>query len=159
MKYLSILILLFLWITSCNSPSQIEPETEPDDIVSIEADTEEAIAECGTDNPQENLPWLKALIEKAKTDQTGHYVGTIWLVSYKGKDIFVTNMGLGSGGIMYWFFDCSGNHLDVGSAVPSPYIGDGLFTVEDREDLELYVLGLRLHENKDIPVIYSNIPL
>jgi hypothetical protein len=38
------------------------------------------------------------------TDKTGNYWGTIWLEKYKGQDVFVTNMGLGSGGIMYYFF-------------------------------------------------------
>jgi hypothetical protein len=74
-------------------------------------------------------------------------------------DIFVTNMGFGSGGVLYWFLDCSGNHLDGGGGDPSAYIGSGLFSVEDPKDLGLFVLSLRLYENKDVPVIYSNIPL
>jgi len=57
------------------------------------------------------LQWLKDLIELSKTDKTGHYLGCIWLENYKGQDIFVTNMMLGSGGVMCWFFDRSGNHF------------------------------------------------
>ena len=90
MKYLSVFIL-FIWMMSCNSEANETCET------------------CG-DQQQENLPWLKELIEKAKTDKTGNYLGFIWLEHYNGKDIFVTNMALGSGGILNFYFDCSGAH-------------------------------------------------
>ena len=72
-------------------------------------DNDEVITSCdGCTLPQENLPWLKKLIDLSKTDKTGNYYGRIWLENYKGQDIFVTNMMLGSGGVMYYFFDCSG---------------------------------------------------
>jgi hypothetical protein len=139
------IFILFLLLTSCNSN-----ETENGEIVA-----------CGVHQPQENLPWLKELIVKAETDRTGQCLGSIWLVRYRGQDIFVTNMGFGSGGIAYWFLDCSGNHLirknEEGSYCPSAYIGDGHFFVEDEEDFGSFISNLRL-ENKDIPVIYSNIP-
>jgi len=61
--------------------------------------------------PQKNLPWLKELIKKAEKDKTMNYYGCIWLVNFKGKDFFYTNMMLGSGGVMYWVFDCWGNHI------------------------------------------------
>jgi len=67
---------------------------------------------CGSyENPQEKLPWLKELIERAKNDKTGNLSGWIWFVNYKGKDIFVTDMNLGSGSVRYWYFDCAGNHF------------------------------------------------
>ena len=69
------------------------------------------ISACGVTDPAKNLTWLSELIETAKTDNTGNYLGRIWLEKFKGQDIFVTDMMLGSGGIAYWFFDCSGNHL------------------------------------------------
>jgi hypothetical protein len=130
-------------MTSCNS-NNIEDEN---------------IVACGMHQPQKNLPWLKELIEKAEIDRTGNYVGTIWLVRYREQDIFVTNMGLGSGGILYWFLDCVGNHLD-GGGDPSAYTGvSSQFSVEDPDDFVRFVLSLRLYENRDVPVIYSNIPL
>lgn len=64
---------------------------------------------CGVKDPQKNLEWLSKLIEKAENDKTGNYWGTIWLEKYKGNDVFVTNMALGSGGIMHYYFDCQGN--------------------------------------------------
>jgi hypothetical protein len=68
------------------------------------------ITACGVANPQEKLEWLVEIIDKAKTDyNTGNYLGTIWLEKYEGKDFFVTDMALGSGGIAYWVFDCNGN--------------------------------------------------
>ena len=69
-----------------------------------------SVAGCNV-NKDENLPWLDKLIDLSKTDKTGNYWGCIWLENYKGKDIYVTNMMLGSGGVMYWFFDSSGNHF------------------------------------------------
>lgn len=63
---------------------------------------------CGVINPQKNIKWLKELIEKAEIDQTGNYKGTIWLEKYKGDDIFVTDMMMGSGAILYYYFDCEG---------------------------------------------------
>jgi len=62
-------------------------------------------------NITESKPWLKDLIKNAESDQTGNCWGCIWLEKYKGQDIFVTNMGLGSGGVANWFFDSSGNHF------------------------------------------------
>ena len=74
----------------------------------------EPISDCnGCTLPQENLPWLKRLIDLSKTDKTMHYYGRIWIDNFNGHDIFVTNMMLGSGGVMYYFFDCSGSSIIV----------------------------------------------
>jgi len=59
----------------------------------------------------ENDQWLKELINLSKNDKTGHYLGCIWFEKFQGQDIYVTNMMLGSGGVMYWFFDSEGNHF------------------------------------------------
>ena len=45
-----------------------------------------SVADCRCENPQKNLPWLKELIHKAETDNTGNYKGTIWFLNYKGQD-------------------------------------------------------------------------
>jgi len=66
---------------------------------------------CGCENPQEELTWLKELIQKADTDKTGNYWGCIWHGKFRGKDIFITEMMLGSGGVAFWAFDCKGNHF------------------------------------------------
>ena len=84
--------------TSCDSKSDLK-----DDEVIILSDGR--TLQLGT------LQWLKKLIDLSKTDETGHYWGCIWLENYNGQDIFVTNMMLGSGGIMYWYFDSKGNHF------------------------------------------------
>jgi hypothetical protein len=121
-------------------------------------DIDENIVACGIHQPQKNLPWLKTLIEKAETDQTGNYWGKIWLVNYKGQDIFVTNMMLGSGGVSYWVFDCEGNYLNDGGRYNlSAYTGvSGTFSVEDKEDFIDFISSLKLHEDdNDVPVIYS----
>ena len=84
--------------TSCDSNSKMKE----DDVI--------ALSDGHTLNLKD-YQWLKKLIDLSKADETGHYIGCIWLENYKGHEIFVTNMMLGSGGIMYWFFDSSGNHF------------------------------------------------
>lgn len=133
----------FFLVLSCSQEVQVD--TNP-------------ITACGCGQAQENLPWLKELIKKAETDQTGNYWGTIWLVKYKGQDLFVTNMMLGSGGIANYVFDCSGNHLvfkrGEGSYCPSDFVGNGHFYVEDDADF-----GTFFHSMKLDVVVYSTLPL
>jgi hypothetical protein len=95
--------------------------------------TDKACTECKIEELQENLPWLKELINKAETDKTGNYWGTIWLSKYKAQDVFVTDMMLGSGGVLYWTFDCDGNvvYIDRSDAVN--------FFEESKKGVVLYV--------------------
>jgi hypothetical protein len=99
MKYLPV-ISFFIFLFSCDLK---------EDTTNVEEYREmKPVTACGTENAQKNIPWLAELIEKAETDETGNYWGSIWLEKYKGHDIFVVHMMLGSGGIMYYFFDCEG---------------------------------------------------
>jgi hypothetical protein len=112
---------------------------------------------CGCENVQRELPWLKELIKKVETDKTltqANYWGCIWLGKYKEQDIFVTNMMLGSGGVMYWFFDCHGNHyvksgVEICSACQ--FVGNNhvYFDEEDVENFSSLVV------KKDI-IVYTN---
>ena len=100
--------------------------------------------------PQENLPWLKELIKRAKNDNSGNYLGYIWLENYRGQDIFVTNMMLGSGGIMNYYFDCCGNHFaypGVEHCTACDFVGGSHFYIEDENFSESLM-------TKDI-IIYS----
>ena len=121
--YLFISILLLVCF-SCITNQALTDEKST--VITVDSDTtktttvvvsSETVA-CGVKHPEKNLPWLAELIEFAEGDKTGNYIGrlkpgnyfgSIWLVKFKGQDIFVTNMMLGSGGVAYWFFDCSGN--------------------------------------------------
>ena len=88
-------------------------------------------------NPQENLPWLKELIEKADSDTTGNLWGCIWLENYKGKDFFVTNMMFRSGGVALWMFDCFGNHFahnGVSVCSACEFVGNNHFYIEEEAD-------------------------
>jgi hypothetical protein len=71
----------------------------------------ESISICGCDKPEEELQWLKELIQKADTDTTGNYIGTIFLEEYNDEYIFFTDMAMGSGGLMGYWFDCEGNRI------------------------------------------------
>jgi hypothetical protein len=118
-------------------------------------DIVDSITACGVKQPQKNLPWLAIMVIKAQADMTGNYAGTVWLEKYKGRDMFVTNMMLGSGGVLYWFFDCSGNHFRsrIGEGYcPSDYVGNHHFFVEDENDFQSFISNMKL----DV-VIYSTI--
>ncbi|MDR2147862.1 MAG: hypothetical protein LBE91_15525 [Tannerella sp.] len=97
---LTIIFSLFCGIVfiSCDSPT----EPQNDEVITLSD---------GRTLNLKNYEWLKELINKSKTDKTSQLFGCIWLENYSGKEIFVTNMGLGSGGILNWFFDSSGNHF------------------------------------------------
>jgi hypothetical protein len=103
------------------------------------------------DSKDENLPWLTKLIELSKTDKTGNYIGSIWLEKYKGEDIYVTNMGFGSGGVAYYYFDNSGaSIIHKGyEKYPNPYIesftGKKAFMEVDEEWFEDFRLNMKLN--------------
>lgn len=87
---------------------------------------------------EENLTWLEELIENAKNDETGNYTGFIWLVQHDGQDFYVTNMMLGSGGILRWVFDCSGRHYAPRGTDVCPaceFVGNKHFYVDDDDYL------------------------
>ena len=123
----------------------------------LEPAVNDTVKACGYSLPHENLPWLKNLIDLSKTDKTGHYFGRIWLENYKGQDIFVTNMMLGSGGVMYWYFDCSGNHFISGNwgyeTCPAcQYVGNHHVIIDDEEEFQSFRSNMKL----DV-LIYSSI--
>lgn len=73
-------------------------------------ESEKMIA-CGVENPQQNISWLAELIQKTEDKNADiPYVGTIWLVRYKGEDIFVSDISpMRSASRAYYLFDCAGN--------------------------------------------------
>jgi hypothetical protein len=113
------------------------------------------IRACGIDDPAKKLPWLAELINKAENDNSGNYLGTIWLEKYNEQDIFVTDMMFGSGGIMYYFFDCSGNHYisnnwEYENCPACDFVGGYHVLIENEEDFDSFVSSMKL----DV-VIYS----
>lgn len=68
------------------------------------------ISACRKADPLNQLEWLNKLANKSLHDKTGNYIGSIWVITFENSDIIVTDMSLGSGGIMYYFFDCKGEH-------------------------------------------------
>ena len=69
------------------------------------------ISACGVEDPLNDLLWLHEIALKSITDRTGNYLGSIWIKKYTEKDIIVTNMALGSGGVAFYTFDCDGNNV------------------------------------------------
>ena len=65
------------------------------------------ITACGVDDPLNNLAWLNEIVNRANNGEL-MYIGTIWLTEHEGQELIVTDMSMGSGGIAYYVFDCSG---------------------------------------------------
>jgi hypothetical protein len=70
---------------------------------------------CGT-----NMAWLQDIITKADEDKAtkkymGMYMGAIYLTTYQNRDVYLIDMNMGSGGIMFYLFDC--NHQPVNVVV------------------------------------------
>ena len=134
-------------LTSCNSKSELEN----DGIITLSD---------GRILDLEDMQWLKKLIDLSKTDKTGNCIGRIWIEGYKSQDIFVTNMGLGSGGVMYWFFDSSGNHFirkDWGyeTCPACNFVGNHHVFFEDvwvnLEESDAFILNMKLDK-----LVYSS---
>ncbi|HBE41811.1 MAG TPA: hypothetical protein DDW27_11520 [Bacteroidales bacterium] len=68
---------------------------------------------CGVDDVGNNLKWLNDLIVTSQNDKTGNYLGRIWYKKYNDQDIIVTDMSLGSGGIAYYCYKCSGENIVI----------------------------------------------
>jgi hypothetical protein len=110
-NYYYIILALSLLLSSCTKPNKNE------------------ISACGVSNPQKNLPWLVELITTAKADNTGNYLGVIWLEKYNEQDVFVTNMMLGSGGLAYHVFDCQGSFLTIESTEAEEFFNNLKFNI------------------------------
>jgi hypothetical protein len=162
--FFPIAIFLFLF-ASCG----MEDTQNKEVVDALEETQQDGITTCGVADPAKNLPWLADLIAKAESAKTSgphnpgddyhpiNYLGQIWLEKYKGRDLFVTNMMLGSGGVAYWFFDCEGNHLTWKSlqneTCPAcQYVGNHHFMLEDDELEGFESFALKM---KREPPIYS----
>ncbi|MCF6333840.1 MAG: hypothetical protein L3J11_11200 [Draconibacterium sp.] len=81
---------------------------------------------CGYDDPLNQLEWLHEIAYKSLNDKTGNYIGSIWIITHENKDIIVTDMALGSGGIYRYLFDCYGNQISTVAGLEPSEIGNYL---------------------------------
>jgi hypothetical protein len=68
---------------------------------------------CDVNDIGNNLKWLNDIIVTSKNDKSGNYLGRIWYKKYNEQDIIVTDMSLGSGGVAYYCFNCSGENIII----------------------------------------------
>ncbi len=95
-----IMLLSVLFVLSCEKEDNyIEPLND--------------ISACGYSDPINQLTWLNEIANKATTDNSGNYLGSIWIVKQGKTDCIITDMAFGSGGIYHYYFDCSGNALTL----------------------------------------------
>lgn len=103
MKKIIVYISLILWLSNCNKNNQ-------QDIGNVKVPIENLVLAKEACNSE--VPWLLEIIAKANEDNAtkkylGAYLGTIYLTTYKNSPVFVINMMLNSGGVMFHAFDCN----------------------------------------------------
>ncbi|ARK09674.1 hypothetical protein A6C57_04625 [Fibrella sp. ES10-3-2-2] len=77
---------------------------------------ESGVLTCGVKDPAKELAWLRDIITKAEADRTtkthsGNYIGTIYLEKFNDKDVFHTDMAMGSGGLTMRVYYCDGQSV------------------------------------------------
>jgi hypothetical protein len=108
MKHTRCTLFLILLALGCQK-EKIEIDN---DLHDIEKSIAIARRACGVTA----LPWLSDMLTKAEEDRIskthqGQYVGIISILKYQNTALFYTNFGLGSGGIAYYLFDCTGDRV------------------------------------------------
>jgi hypothetical protein len=68
---------------------------------------------CGSD-----MRWLENMIAKAEEDRKtrkylGAYLGTIYLTKHNNRPVFMIDMMLNSGGLMFHAFDCDSQRVVI----------------------------------------------
>ncbi|CAN0602578.1 unnamed protein product [Ectocarpus sp. 12 AP-2014] len=71
-----------------------------------------AITACGTENPIEDLPWLKTLVNELKEEQSEvAEFFFIEIAEYKGETIFISNNCCPICSTVIPIYDCNGDFL------------------------------------------------
>jgi len=86
---------------------------------------------CGCENPATELQWLKELIQKAETDTTGLYKGSIYFEVYNNEQVFYVMMPLEPvGHVLVPWFDCKGNPISLNPSdkLPQPKLNHLIFS-------------------------------
>ncbi len=104
MKQAIVFICSILLLTNCNKTSEqsyVENETYSFGNIALAKQT------CNND-----MLWLSDIITKAIEDKAtmkylGAYRGTIYLNTYRNSPVFIIDMMLNSGGVMFHAFDCN----------------------------------------------------
>jgi hypothetical protein len=97
-------ILFLIWMTLLN----LSCDNQKEDTYLAPCGKIVAFNACGVNDIGNNLTWLNDIINSSKNDKTGNYIGRIWFKRYNNQDVIVNDMALGSGGLAYHSFNCSG---------------------------------------------------
>ena len=129
MNKLIILTALICLALQCET-KQVSPEPES------------GVSACGVKDPAKELAWLRDIITKAEADRinktySGNYIGAIYLERFNDKDVFHTNMAMGSGGLAMRVYYCDGQSVSFA----------------DSDQMLAFV-----HSLKKTNLIYTNMP-
>jgi hypothetical protein len=107
---------LFL-LTNCGKQSNDNGE-EAQVELAIDQVVNKANVACNSPAPQQSLGWLGDIIKKAEEDRLtkkhmNQYIGRIFLTSYKSQPVFYIIMGMGSGGLARYVYDCAGSSVTI----------------------------------------------
>lgn len=92
MKRILGLLLVLILLASCNE--------------------EDPLIYCGTQNPTEDLPWLKAAIEQAEQSELAEYT-YVMTGRYQGQSVFIFQSCCPFCNFAIIVLDCQGNSLGV----------------------------------------------
>jgi hypothetical protein len=105
MKKITLMFFFSLIFFSCDKKEKDDYIAPCSKIINFNA--------CGVDDIGNNLKWLNDIINISTSDRTGNYIGRIWYKKYNNQDFIVTDMMLGSGGVAYHTYNCSGESSPV----------------------------------------------
>ena len=77
-------------------------------LIFIGCEESDLTSPCGVKNPIKDIEWLSDLVETAKNDTTGEYIGNIWITTFETKDYIISDMAMGAGGRIFRCYNCSG---------------------------------------------------
>lgn len=86
---------------------------------------------CGCENPTTELQWLNELIQKAETDTTGLYLGSIYFEVYNNEQMFYVLMPLEPvDHILKHWLDCNGNPIlkEPSDILPQPKLNHLIYS-------------------------------
>lgn len=110
MKGFFVLVMALALVFGCQKADGNKPEMELHDI-ELAFQTALSGNACGGGA---SLSWFYDLLTKAEEDRVsmahnGQYIGIISMIRYEGNTLFYTDFGLGSGGVLFYLFDCEGD--------------------------------------------------
>lgn len=97
MKIANLFILAFLLIACSNDEPKYAPQCKA----------------CGVTAPQENLEWLKNMIEESESKPKPNPIDNIYVTEHKGQTVLLIRRIAASVLTFEYVYDCEGNIINI----------------------------------------------